>query len=74
MRGPDRQFLYVPCETGRSIIGRGTPQYGAIGYRPGENMTLFADITKAKTLLNWAPRIPLEVGLMRTIEWIKARQ
>jgi len=32
-------------ETGRSIIGRGTPQYGAIGYRPGENMTLFADIT-----------------------------
>lgn len=29
------------------------------------------DITKARTLLNWEPRIPLEEGLRTTIDWFK---
>lgn len=29
------------------------------------------DITKARTLLNWEPEIPLEEGLKTTIEWFK---
>ena len=28
------------------------------------------DITKAKTLLGWEPRVSFEEGLMRTIEWV----
>ncbi len=29
------------------------------------------DITKAKTLLNWMPKIELEEGLRKTVEWFK---
>ncbi|MBA7510296.1 UDP-glucose 4-epimerase [subsurface metagenome] len=29
------------------------------------------DITKAKKLLNWSPRVPLEEGLQKTIEYFK---
>ncbi len=30
-----------------------------------------ADITKARTVLNWRPKIVLEVGLIRTYKWIQ---
>jgi UDP-glucuronate decarboxylase len=29
------------------------------------------DITRAKQVLDWEPKVPLEKGLVRTIEWIK---
>lgn len=29
------------------------------------------DITKAKQLLNWEPKVPLEEGLQKTIEYFK---
>lgn len=35
---------------------------------------LLCDNSKAKTLLGWAPRVSLEGGLSRTIEWIKNNQ
>ncbi len=31
-----------------------------------------ADIKKAKTMLNWEPKIGLETGLKKTIEWVKS--
>jgi len=31
------------------------------------------DITKAKRLLNWQPKVPLEEGLTKTIEWFKLK-
>lgn len=31
------------------------------------------DITRAKKLLNWSPRVPLEEGLQKTIEYFKKR-
>jgi len=31
------------------------------------------DITKAKRLLNWQPKVPLEEGLNKTIEWFKLK-
>ncbi len=31
------------------------------------------DITKAKTVLNWEPKIDFEEGLKRTIDWFKAK-
>ena len=36
----------------QSIIGSGSPKFGEIRYRVGENMALVADISKAKKLLN----------------------
>jgi UDP-glucose 4-epimerase len=56
-----------------SIIKSGQPQFGKIKYRNGENMELYADINKAKNLLNWKPRIDLETGIHRTIESIKSK-
>ena len=32
------------------------------------------DITKARTLLNWEPRVPLDEGLKRTIEYFRERE
>jgi len=31
------------------------------------------DITKAKRVLGWEPRVPLEEGLSKTIEYFRAR-
>lgn len=31
------------------------------------------DITKARTLLNWEPRVPLEEGLQRTLEYFQGK-
>src|SRR5207248_9182194 len=31
------------------------------------------DITRARTLLRWEPRVPLEQGLVKTIEYFKAK-
>ena len=52
----------------------GQPQFGKIKYRDGENMKLFGDISKVKTLLNWKPKVDLETGIRKTIESIKSKQ
>jgi nucleoside-diphosphate-sugar epimerase len=54
-----------------NIIGSGQPQFGEIDYRDGENMALYADISKAKNLLGWKPDFDLNQGLLETINWIK---
>ena len=42
--------------------------------RPGDVDRQFADISKSKRLLSFAPSIDLETGLARTVEWFKANQ
>lgn len=58
-------------ENVQKITSGGRPHYGAFPYRPSENMALYANITKAKELLNWSPTISLKDGLIRTIDEIK---
>ena len=53
----------------QEIIGKGKPIFGAIDYRRGESMELYADIQKAKTILNWSPRIDFKKSLKKTINW-----
>ena len=55
----------------QNIVATGSPQFGKAAYRDGENMELYADITKAKKLLNWQPKISLEEGLRKTIDAIR---
>jgi len=55
-------------ETINRLVGKGDPRFGEIAYRPGENMELFADISKAKQLLHWKPKINLQDGLCQTID------
>jgi nucleoside-diphosphate-sugar epimerase len=50
-----------------TLVGKGKPQFGEFPYRSGENMSLYADITKAKQLLGWAPSTDLSEGLQKTI-------
>jgi len=50
-----------------SIVSAGRPNYGALPYREGESMSLFADINHAKDRLDWQPKIGLEEGLRLTI-------
>ncbi|MCP3874208.1 MAG: NAD-dependent epimerase/dehydratase family protein [Desulfobacteraceae bacterium] len=57
----------------RTDIGKGDPQYGVIPYRDGENMKLYADISKAKQLLSWEPATPLSDGIQKTIKYYKRK-
>jgi nucleoside-diphosphate-sugar epimerase len=52
-------------------IGMGYPNFGQYQARPNENMKLYADITKAKIILDWQPNIDLEEGLKKTIKSFK---
>ena len=53
----------------REQVGKGAPQFGKIPYRPGESMSLYADVEKASQLLGWQPEISLDKGLRRTIQF-----
>ena len=55
----------------QSIIGNGRPQFGKIPFRAGEAKELYANINKAKTMLDWEPKISLEEGLQKTIDWYR---
>ena len=44
-------------------------EIGARDYRKSEIMSYFVDISKAKNCLNWAPKIEIDEGLKKTIEW-----
>jgi CDP-glucose 4,6-dehydratase len=46
------------------IRGEGTP--------PGEIERQYVDATKLRELSGWAPRVSLEEGLRRTVEWYRA--
>ena len=52
-----------------SITKNGEPLYGEIKSRPGENKALYADISKAKNNLHWEPKINIDTGLKKTIDW-----
>ncbi len=43
-------------------------------YKPRRRHEIYrikADISKAREILNWSPKVPLEDGIRRTIEWYK---
>jgi nucleoside-diphosphate-sugar epimerase len=52
-----------------ALTGSGHPQYGNVPYRPGENMSLYANISKAKNILYWEPTTTLAEGILKTIDW-----
>jgi nucleoside-diphosphate-sugar epimerase len=52
----------------KSLIGSGKPQFGLVPYRISGNMELFADISKAKRILGWSPKVSLVDGLKKVID------
>ena len=53
----------------KSLVGSGKPQFGLVLYRAGENMELYADISKAKEILGWSAQVDMTTGLDRTIKY-----
>ncbi len=53
-------------------IGSGKPLYGELKSRDGENLKLYPNIELAKKLLNWEPKISIESGLKKIINFYKA--
>ena len=53
----------------KKIIGKGNPIYGGIEYRDNESMELYADISKAKLILNWEPKYDFKKTLLKVINW-----
>jgi nucleoside-diphosphate-sugar epimerase len=54
----------------RLIPGSPAPSWGAISPRPGPSIWV-AGIGKARRILGWEPKVPLEEGLRRTVEWMR---
>ncbi len=54
-----------------NVASGGKPKWGAIKYRPGENMKLYADISKAKSILGWEPTTSLHDGILKTVKFYK---
>lgn len=45
---------------------------GELAYRPGETMNYFSDNREAGRLLGWSPRVDLQTGLSRTVEFYRS--
>ena len=58
----------------RLVGGNARAEFGALPYRDGEMWVQSGDRAAAAAHLNWTPRVGLEDGLARTIDWFRARQ
>jgi CDP-paratose 2-epimerase len=45
--------------------------YDRLQWRPHDQKFFVADITKAKTMLNWQPTVGRDDGLERTLQWLR---
>jgi len=52
----------------RDIVGKGSPEFGKIPYRAGENMNLYADTKKANKILKWMPKTSIAEGIKKTVK------
>lgn len=58
-------------ETVCAIVGQGKADFGQIPYRAGENMALYPDVSKARSVLGWAPETDLNSGLSKTVDYYR---
>lgn len=68
---PDEHTVQNFAETVVRLVGRGTIEH--VATRSDDVKRRCPDITKAKELLGWEPRVTLEDGLERTIHWMKQK-
>jgi dTDP-glucose 4,6-dehydratase len=55
-----------------SYYKSGNPQYGKIKLRKEEQIKIYPDISKARKILNWKPKISFLKGLAKTIQYYNA--
>lgn len=51
----------------------GIVQFGEHSYRKNDIWKSYADITKAKKIMNWKCHVSLEEGIFRTVEWYRKK-
>ena len=56
------------------IIKYGNPQFNKIPFRKNENLKLYSSITKIKKFLGWKPKVNLDQGLKRTINFYRLNE
>ena len=56
------------------LVGKGSPIFSKIKLRSDELINLYPNISKAKNLLNWVPKISLKNGLRKTIKFYKKNE
>ena len=56
-------------ESVKEIIGKGKPIFGGLDYREGQSLELYANIEKAKKILNWEPKCEFKKTLKDVIKW-----
>ncbi len=69
---PQERTILELAELVRAAVGAGS----AIAFRPlpkDDPKVRRPDITRARTLLGWEPKVSLEEGLRRTVEWFRAQ-
>jgi dTDP-glucose 4,6-dehydratase len=70
---PDERSIKTFAEAVRAAAGGG----GTLVYQPlpeGDPKQRKPDITRARTLLGWEPKVPLEQGLATTVAWFRAQR
>ena len=56
----------------RDLIDPALPLgFGEVPYRPDQVMHLQADVGRLRADLGWSPRVGLDEGLRRTVEWYR---
>jgi UDP-glucose 4-epimerase len=80
--GVDARAFNVGTGVGTSVLDLSSTLLTAAGAsapiefapkRAGEVQDAFLSVDKARTLIGWSPRIPLEKGLAETFRWFAAR-
>ncbi len=69
--GKDIKIIHLVGLIARMLGKRFALERDMTRFRPYDVERLVCDNSKAKRVLNWEPRISLEDGLSRTIDWIK---
>lgn len=50
-----------------------TPHFGGLGYRPTDSLVLSGSTQRAREVLGWTAKTPLQDGLRRTVAWHRAQ-
>ena len=56
-----------------NLIGKGRPIFGVLKMRSDEPKNSYPNITNAKKILSWKPKITLDSGLKKTIKYYKQK-
>ncbi len=71
--GAPRKLKHVICLMREYIDPELEIGFGEIPYAPDQIMHLEADISRLRAATGWAPKVSLEDGLLRTVEWYRTK-